>query len=230
MAICLPDRHPTCPAQVGEGISTSLCVTPEWSHHHTVGRVWKHCALLCKICLERKNGDCIFFFLAKQVSLCSHSSALDRLRKLLVSGKSSYEKACSQLHNTISLLRIKFQNKIREALEDFLFLWSFLLKADTTSLWDASVTHVTWETWEAWDIFAFVPVARQKKGSFTTQQFYNCVIHNLFFTLCDRRLSFWKHHSCDFCWRYSCATLTTPEHWLSGRKATSVSDHPLDSL
>lgn len=138
MACCLSDtpgsRHPTCPAQVGEGTWASLCVNPEWYHHHTVGRVLKYCALLCKICLERKNGDCIFFFLAKQVSLFSHSSALDRLRKLLVAGKSSYEKVCSQLHNMIPPLRIKFQNKIREAPEDSLFLWSFLLKPDMTSL------------------------------------------------------------------------------------------------
>lgn len=48
----------------------------------------------------------------------------------------------------------------------------------------------------------FVPVARQKRGSVTMQQFYSCVIYNPFFTLRDRCLSFWKHHSCDFCWRY----------------------------
>jgi len=71
--------------------------------------------------LEGKKRDCIFLFLTKKVSLFSHSSALDGLRKLLVAGKSSYENVCSQLLSRIPLLRIRFQNKIREA-PDFLFL------------------------------------------------------------------------------------------------------------
>ena len=87
----------------------------------------------CKTRLEGKKRDCIFLFLTKKVSLFSHSSALDGLRKLLVAGKSSYENVCSQLLSRIPLLRIRFQNKIREA-PDFLFLWSFLLKPDMTSL------------------------------------------------------------------------------------------------
>lgn len=109
-----------------------------WTRSHPTTTLLGRCGSIvhysAKYAWKGKNVDCIFFFLAKQFPLFSHSSALDRLRKLLIAGKSSYEKACSQLSNRISLLRIKFRNKIREALEDFLFLWSFLLKADTTSL------------------------------------------------------------------------------------------------